>query len=158
MSDLIVPNIICFQTQKQLATLIISEYYFNVFWLIYVPINLCAQNPLCVHVACTLITMHTIFWALYQAPERQYLNIEKVNFAKLYRGCVTPEWLLCFTSSFKVSSLLEKQGTIFKSLFCTLIYTYLYNTQNNSPFKHCSSLFFEFITALFFAIHSGNSL
>ena len=47
MSDLYVPNIICFQTQRW-------------FWMIYVHIISCMQKPLCVHVACTLVTMHAI--------------------------------------------------------------------------------------------------
>ena len=52
MSNLIVPNINCFQTQKQLATLN------NV--LKYVHVILCVRKPLCVHVACTFFTIYAI--------------------------------------------------------------------------------------------------
>ena len=51
MSDLYEPNIICFQTQRW-------------FWLIYMPVISCIQKPLCVHVACTLITVCAICQAL----------------------------------------------------------------------------------------------
>ena len=35
------------------------------FWLIYVHVILCTQKPLCVHVACTFITVRAIYRALY---------------------------------------------------------------------------------------------
>ena len=64
MSDLVVPIIFCFQTQKQLPTL-------NNIWVLlksilidYVHIILCMWKPPCMHVACTLVTMHAICWAL----------------------------------------------------------------------------------------------
>ena len=51
MSDLYVLNMICFRTQRW-------------FWLIYVHVISCTQKPLCVHVACTLVTMRAICRAL----------------------------------------------------------------------------------------------
>ena len=34
------------------------------FWLIYVHVISCTQKPLCMHVLCTLVTVHAICWAL----------------------------------------------------------------------------------------------
>ena len=58
MSYLIVPNVICFQTQKQLATL------HNIWYYIYMHVNSCMQKHLCVHLACTLVKVRTICRAL----------------------------------------------------------------------------------------------
>ena len=58
MSYLIVPNIICFQTQKQLATL------HNIWYYIYMHVNSCMQKHLCVHLACSLVKVCTICRAL----------------------------------------------------------------------------------------------
>ena len=64
MSDLIVPNIICFHTQKQLTTLNKVGHYLKVFWVIYMHVISRMHKPLYMHVACILITVHAICQAL----------------------------------------------------------------------------------------------
>ena len=51
------------------------------FWLIYVHKILCMRKPICAHVACTLVTVHAICWALY--VDDLYLQWD------MYQSCLT---------------------------------------------------------------------
>ena len=68
MPDRIVPNIICFQAQNNSIPWITLEHYLKVFCLIYVHVISCTRESLFAHVACTLVTMHTICRALIGIP------------------------------------------------------------------------------------------
>ena len=83
MSGFVVPNIICFQTQKQLATL-------NNIWILLKSVLIefdwisCKWEPLCVHVACTLVTMCTICWAWigpWQVVQNAHQDTQTENWA-----------------------------------------------------------------------------
>ena len=65
MSDLVVPNIFCLQTQKQPPTLNNIRVLLKGHLIDYVHVISCTQKPLCVHVACTLFTVRAICRALY---------------------------------------------------------------------------------------------
>ena len=45
------------------------QHYLKIFWLIYVHVISCMRKPLCVHIACTLVTVRAICRALSKAPK-----------------------------------------------------------------------------------------
>ena len=79
MSDIVVLNIICFQTQKQLTTLNniwVLLRVLKVFWLIYVHVISCMRKPLYLHVACTLVTVHATQATLMSPGQAKHVYVD----------------------------------------------------------------------------------
>ena len=93
MSDLIVSDIICFQKQNKSPPQITSEYYLKVFWLIYVHVILCMWKPLCMHVACMVVTacnllspVVDIFYLIFILMITVLVCLMYMGKKKLFRG------------------------------------------------------------------------
>ena len=67
MSDLIVPNIIWFQTQKQLASLNNIQVLLKVYWLIYVHVIPCEHKPPYANVPCTQFVDPWLYYILFKS-------------------------------------------------------------------------------------------
>ena len=83
MSDLVLPNIICFQSQKQLATLNNIRVLLKSVWIDLRARNFVHAKTLCMHVASTLVTVRAICQALFQWEALNWLPFGRCTRTKL---------------------------------------------------------------------------